>query len=104
MLIVRKTGINRPLTGPLKRGERQTLSALRQRKVPPKGMYINHDDLNILASSTPQAENVTLQGLEKAVLDEKCKVVEVHSSEIHRLSTYIVHVLACLGSNEKTRD
>jgi len=37
-------------------------------------MYINHDDLSILASATPQAENVTLQGLEAEVYDLKCRV------------------------------
>lgn len=42
-------------------------------------MSINHDDLNTLATSPPQTENVTIQGLEKAVLDEKCKVLLIIS-------------------------
>jgi hypothetical protein len=77
LLIVRKTGSGdyRPLTGPLRRGDRQgLLGALRPRRVPPKGMHIHHDDLNTLASSPPQADNVVLQGLEKDVLEKKCLV------------------------------
>ena len=50
------------------------MGILRNRRAPPKGMYINHDDLSILASATPQAENVTLQGLEAEVYDLKCRV------------------------------
>jgi len=70
----KNTGEYRPLTGPLRRGDRQVLGILRQRRGPPRGMYINHDDLSVLASATPQAENVTLFGLEREVLDMKCRV------------------------------
>jgi hypothetical protein len=37
-------------------------------------MFINHDDLTMLASAPPQAENVTLQSLEKEVHEIKCRV------------------------------
>jgi len=40
-------------------------------------MNINHDDLSMLARSQPQAENVILQGLEKEVLDMKCRIQTV---------------------------
>jgi len=62
------------LTGPLRRGDRQLHGVFRQKRAPPLGMYINHDDLSILASAPPQAENVVIQGLEKDVLDSKCSV------------------------------
>lgn len=70
-MFVRKTGEYRPLTGIT---DKQGLGILRNRRKPPKGMYINHDDLSVLASATPQAENVTLKGLETDVLDMKCRV------------------------------
>lgn len=61
------------MAGPLKPGDKQS-EASRQRKHPPKGMYISHDDLKKLAASTPQAENITLKELEKRVLDDKFRV------------------------------
>jgi len=66
----------RPLTGPVRKSDRQMmgLASVRQRRSPPKGMYINHDDLQILASADPQEGNVALQGLEKDVLELKCRV------------------------------
>ncbi|CAG7719933.1 unnamed protein product [Allacma fusca] len=73
----KKTGEMRPLTGPIRRGDRQMMMGLgcvRQRRTPPKGMFINHDDLTMLASAPPQAENVTLQSLEKEVHEIKCRV------------------------------
>ncbi len=73
-MVGRNTGDSRPLTGPLRRGEKNSLGVLRQRRAPPKGMNMNHDDLNMLARSQPQAENVILQGLEKEVLDMKSRV------------------------------
>ena len=79
----RKTGEDRPLTGPVRRGDRQLmgLGCVRQRRTPPKGMFLNHDDLTLLASAPPQAENVTLQSLEKEVHDVQCRVRQhtVHS-------------------------
>jgi len=74
MVIARRTGDYRPLTGPLRRVDRQVLGLLRQRRLPPVGMYLNHDDLCLLAGAPPSAENVALQGLEKEVVDMKCRV------------------------------
>ena len=73
----RRTGNIRPLSGPLWRGDRQMMglgAAVRQRRTPPSSIYINHDDLSILASAPPQAENCCIQGLEKEVLEVKCRV------------------------------
>ena len=73
----RRTGDIRPLTGPLRRGDRQMMglgAVVRQRRTPPKGIMINHNDLTLLASAPPQAENCCIQGLEKEVLEVKCRV------------------------------
>lgn len=73
LMVGRNTGDSRPLTGPLRRGDKNSIGLLRQRRVPPMGMNINHDDLSMLARSQP-GENVILQGLEKEVLDMKSRV------------------------------
>ncbi|XP_047099716.1 REST corepressor 3 [Schistocerca piceifrons] len=46
----RRTGSVRPTTGPVKR-DRHMHSLLRHKRKPPRGMYINHDDLVAMASS-----------------------------------------------------
>ncbi|XP_063230264.1 REST corepressor 1 isoform X2 [Bacillus rossius redtenbacheri] len=50
----RRTGSVRPTTGPVKR-DRHCHVLLRHKRKPPKGMYINHDDLVAMASGPPAA-------------------------------------------------
>ncbi|KAK7872236.1 hypothetical protein R5R35_012095 [Gryllus longicercus] len=47
----RRTGSVRPTTGPVKR-DRHCHTLLRHKRKPPRGMYINHDDLVTMASTT----------------------------------------------------
>ncbi|XP_049795387.1 uncharacterized protein LOC126210242 isoform X2 [Schistocerca nitens] len=49
-MALRRTGSVRPTTGPVKR-DRHMHSLLRHKRKPPRGMYINHDDLVAMASS-----------------------------------------------------
>ncbi|XP_017775632.1 PREDICTED: REST corepressor 2 isoform X2 [Nicrophorus vespilloides] len=46
----RRTGILRPTSGPTG-GKRGTVPGIRHKRKPPRGMYINHDDLAAMATS-----------------------------------------------------
>lgn len=48
----RRTGSVRPTTGPVKR-DRHCHVLLRHKRKPPRGMYINHDDLVAMAAGPP---------------------------------------------------
>lgn len=49
MLVCRRTGMLRPTSGPTG-GKRGTPLGARHKRKPPRGMYINHDDLAAMAS------------------------------------------------------
>lgn len=52
MAACRRTGSVRPTTGPVKR-DRHCHVLLRHKRKPPRGMYINHDDLVAMAAGPP---------------------------------------------------
>lgn len=52
MAACRRTGSVRPTTGPVKR-DRHCHVLLRHKRKPPRGMYINHDDLVAMSAGPP---------------------------------------------------
>lgn len=71
----RRTGSTRPTIGPAKPRDRHASSVLaRSKRKPPRGMYINHDDLVIISSDTPQNGEVILKALDREIVSLKRQV------------------------------
>lgn len=62
----------RPTTGPTRKdGVKQKHSVFRNSSQPPKGMYINHDDLVTLATGPSGQGEAILQGLDREIVGHK---------------------------------
>merc|ERR1712013_146609 len=62
----------RPTTGPTRKdGVKQKHSVFRNSSQPPKGMYINHDDLVTLATGPSGQGEAILQGLDREIVSHK---------------------------------
>ncbi|KAK9498260.1 hypothetical protein O3M35_002939 [Rhynocoris fuscipes] len=71
----RRTGSIRPTVGPAKPRDRHANSVLaRSKRKPPRGMYINHDDLVVLSAETPQHGDVILKAMEREIVSLKRQV------------------------------
>ncbi|XP_073979539.1 REST corepressor 1-like isoform X2 [Rhodnius prolixus] len=71
----RRTGSIRPTVGPAKPRDRHANSVLaRSKRKPPKGMYINHDDLVIVSSDTPQRGDHMLRAMDREIVSLKRQV------------------------------
>jgi len=71
--VIRRTGGIRPTLGPPRPNNRH-LNVARNKRLPPRGMYVNHDDLQLIASeSESQGANI-LNGMDDEVVSLKCKV------------------------------
>jgi len=67
-----RTGQMRPTTGPTRKdGVKQKHSVFRNSSQPPKGMYINHDDLVTLATGPSGQGEAILQGLDREIVGHK---------------------------------
>jgi len=67
-----RTGQMRPTTGPTRKdGVKQKHSVFRNSSQPPKGMYINHDDLVTLATGPSGQGEAILQGLDREIVSHK---------------------------------
>lgn len=61
--------------GPAKPRDRHANSVLaRSKRKPPKGMYINHDDLVIVSSDTPQRGDHMLRAMDREIVSLKRQV------------------------------
>ncbi|KAF6204720.1 hypothetical protein GE061_018881 [Apolygus lucorum] len=71
----RRTGATRPTIGPAKPRDRHANSVLaRSKRKPPRGMYINHDDLVIISADSPQNGEVILKALDREIVSLKRQV------------------------------
>ncbi|XP_014239877.1 REST corepressor 3 isoform X2 [Cimex lectularius] len=71
----RRTGSIRPTVGPAKPRDRHANSVLaRSKRKPPRGMYINHDDLVVLSSDCPQHGEVIIKAMDREIISLKRQV------------------------------
>jgi len=71
----RRTGSIRPTVGPAKPRDRHASSVLaRSKRKPPRGMYINHDDLVVLSSGAPQQGETILKAMDREIVSLKRQV------------------------------
>ncbi|KAL1131384.1 hypothetical protein AAG570_011001 [Ranatra chinensis] len=71
----RRTGSIRPTVGPAKPRDRHANSVLaRSKRKPPRGMYINHDDLVVMSSGSPQQGDSILKAMDREIVSLKRQV------------------------------
>lgn len=71
----RRTGSVRPTIGPAKPRDRHTHSLiLRNKRKPPRGMYINHDDLIAMASGPAGQGEQMLKAMDREIVSLKRQV------------------------------
>lgn len=68
----RRTGNLRPTIGPTKPRDRQLL--LRNKRKPPRGMYVNHDDLVAMASGPAGQGEQMLKAMDREIVSLKRQV------------------------------
>lgn len=68
----RRTGNLRPTVGPTKPRDRQLL--LRNKRKPPRGMYVNHDDLVAMASGPAGQGEQMLKAMDREIVSLKRQV------------------------------
>lgn len=67
------------------------LNVARNKRLPPRGMYVNHDDLQAIASQPKGQEQTILLGMDHEVVSLKYKVCCTIQ--------FLYHVLSFLFSN-----
>lgn len=67
----RKTGNSRPTIGPNRGRADRHYNLPRNKRTPPRGMYINHDDLTAIASGTAAQTDNLLKSLDRELLTLK---------------------------------
>lgn len=81
ILLLRRTGGGiRPTIGPPRPNNRH-LNVARNKRLPPRGMYVNHDDLQAIASGTNG--DAMLSGMDDEVVSLKCKVCAIKIIKKH---------------------
>ncbi|XP_046383265.1 REST corepressor 1 [Ischnura elegans] len=82
---LRRTGMLRPTTGPVKREGRDRHHLLmRHRRKPPRGMYINHDDLAAMATGPAGQGEAMLKAMDREIVSLK-RQVQNHKQTISAL-------------------
>jgi len=71
--IRRTNGGIRPTLGPPRPNNRH-LNVARNKRLPPRGMYVNHDDLQSIASGSNGQGDTVLSAMDDEVVSLKCKV------------------------------
>lgn len=71
--IRRTNGGIRPTLGPPRPNNRH-LNVARNKRLPPRGMYVNHDDLQSIASGSNGQGETVLSAMDDEVVSLKCKV------------------------------
>lgn len=69
----RTNGGIRPTLGPPRPNNRH-LNIARNKRLPPRGMYVNHDDLQSIASESSGQEDTILLTMDDEVVSLKCKI------------------------------
>jgi len=72
-MIRRTNGGIRPTLGPPRPNNRH-LNVARNKRLPPRGMYVNHDDLQSIASGSNGQGETVLSAMDDEVVSLKCKV------------------------------
>ncbi|BES92865.1 Rest corepressor [Nesidiocoris tenuis] len=83
----RRTGATRPTIGPTKPRDRHANSVLpRSKRKPPRGMYINHDDLVMISTDNSQEGDAMLKSLDREIVSLK-RQVQSNKQTISALKT-----------------
>lgn len=74
VILHRRTGSVRPTMGPAKPRDRQFHVLLRHKRKPPRGMFINHDDLVAMASGPAGQGEQMLRTMDREIVSLKRQV------------------------------
>lgn len=67
----RRTGNPRPTIGPARGRIDRHFNLPRNKRTPPRGMYINHDDLTAIASGSSKQSDFVLKSMDRELLTLK---------------------------------
>lgn len=70
-VMFRKTGNPRPTIGPTRGRIDRHFNLPRNKRTPPRGMYINHDDLTAIAGGSSQQSDSVLKSMDRELLTLK---------------------------------
>jgi len=74
LFLFRRTGSVRPTVGPVKPRDRHSHALLRHKRKPPRGMFINHDDLIAMASGPSGQGEQMLRSMDREIVSLKRQV------------------------------